>query len=823
MPIDYKKKEEAQRIRKKSKQLLCFFFFCVLSTGLLTGCAAKPTSNMIYTTSGHSGPISQLFPEYKIADHTLPALDLLHSGGIIEAYDAQAETGAAKYWYPLTLETIVIAVDRDQTEMAVATWSSLRRSSVTVSILNAEPVDRRMMAAAICYGLEGKNFSLYTAGKLFQSLYQNGNLAFDDPSAAIQICFDSDAATRVKNGENIEIVIPSEGTLSYVKGLLSEKPLDLPDGYKQVLQTSGSRLPDGSCDGHIYPASGQYTPARVLGDYTHLSEVTQGWRKVMNRQVQHIWLYSGANLREDVLFTVAVIIIAVMWVASLMRRSQQKNIRQVIFTLGVILSVWILIHLLKWQIYDETVLGRYLWFSYYLFEIILTLGLLRIASLIGTGSGNNKTPKWFWALCAYSLVLGGMIMTNDLHGLMFKLDLSQQGWSSTGVYGYGVLYYIFTASLLAEMIGGIALMFVKVAHSPRRAGVIFPIIFTAVLVTYIVGYDLNIPFFAKSDITLVLCLFALIFLEICIRAGQLPVNTNYRDLFKNAGLNLQITDGGGNSVLVSNDAEPLNSDQWSVISDQDAAYTDENTLLRKNKISGGYAVWREDVTAINRLLTDIESSNREIEATNILLSGEARSKEQAARANTRLEIYSAFEKDIAVYEKRLSEMLGSTSPDNEKYAESMKKAAILTCYIKRRSYFQSMIMENRTSVTFNEFVVYIDEMAELARLAGIQCLTYCDLTGEISLRQVMLFYDFWASLLEWAVTSYSDGIAAQTISGEGRIMMRLRMSDVSLKYELPGHIDSMLSTLSGLFEKIHDSENLAVLRLSFPEGGERGV
>jgi hypothetical protein len=561
----------------------------------------------------------------------------------------------------------------------------------------------------------------------------------------------------------------------------------------------------------------------------------------MNREVQHIWMYSGADLREDVLFTVAVIIIAAMWVAGMMRRSRQVNIRRVIFVMGVVIAGWILIHLLKWQTYDETVLGRYLWFSYYIFEMILTLGLLRIASLIGAGGGNNKNPKWFLALCAYSLILGGLIMTNDLHNLMFKLDLSQPGWSSTGVYGYGVLYYVFLASLLTEMVGGIVLMFIKVTHSPRRAGVIFPLIFTAILITYIVGYDLNIPFFAKSDITLILCLFAMIFLEICIRAGQLPVNTNYRLLFQNAGLNLQITDDSGNSVFASNDVEPLNRDQWSAFQFgvngsgametearggnppervQDVVRIDENILLRRNKVAGGYAVWREDVTVINRLLADIEASNRELEAINELLSGEAKSKEQAVRTNTRLAIYAAFEKDIAAHEKRLAEMLESTSAENAKYAESMKKAAILTCYIKRRSYFQSMVMEDRKSVTFNEFVVYIDEMAELARLAGIQCLTYCNLTGEIGLSQVMLFYDFWASLLEWAATNYSDGIVLQTISGDGRIMMRLRMSDVSLRYQLPGHIEEKVGSEGGLFEKITDTENLAVLRLSFPERSE---
>ena len=781
-------------MKHRSRRNLCLLFLCVLAAGLVSGCA-----------------------EMRPAD-------------AVEAYDVQAANSAAGHWYPLTLETVVIAIDRSRTDMAVATWSDLYAADVSVSLPNDVPVQRRLTGAALCYGLEGDDFGLEAAARLLKSLSRSGRLEFDDDAAPIQICFDSDAAARIRKGEDVEIVVPAEGTLTYVKGLLSEQPLDLPEGYKRALLDSGLRLTDGRCDETIYPPPESYAPAASLTDdpllLTRVNTVTQGWRRMMNRQIQHIWLYSGADLREDVLFAVLVLVVAAIWVESMMRRCQQENIRRVIFILSLFLIGWIFIRYWKWQIDDETTLGRYLWFSYYQFEMILALGLLRIASLIGTGSGDKGAPKWFGALCAYSLILGGLILTNDLHGLMFRLDLSQAGWSSTGVYGYGPIYFLFTATILAELIGGIVLMFIKVKHSPLRFGFIAPLVFTAVLVTYIVGYDRNIPFFAKSDITLVLCLFALIFMELCIRTGQMPVNTHYRVLFQNAGLNLQITDGAGSSVIASKDAESLSKDQWSALDGKDAVQEGENTLIRKNKVSGGFAVWREDVSAVNRLQKDIEISNREIETANALLSGEARSKEQAARNHTRLALYNVFEKDIAPHEKRLAELLAGTSSDHVKYDESMKKAAIITCYIKRRSYFLSMVLEDKTSVPYHEFVVYIDEMAELARLAGVLCLTYCSLTDKIRLSQAMLFYDFWASLLEWAVSGYSDGIILQTIVEDGWVIMRLRASDAALRYALPDDVAVKAGAEGGVYEKTSDAENLAVLRLSFPaeglppEGGE---
>jgi hypothetical protein len=325
--------------------------------------------------------------------------------------------------------------------------------------------------------------------------------------------------------------------------------------------------------------------------------------------------------------------------------------------------------------------------------------------------------------------------------------------------------------------------------------------------------------------TIIMCTFGLLFLELCIRVGQLPVNTHCRELFKNAGLNLQIMDDNGGSIFTSNDAEPLVAEQWERLKDSiDPVQTDEKNLLLKNKISGGYAVWQKNIFVINKLKEEIAASNREIAVANILLSNEVRSKEQTARNKAQMELYSAFEKDIAEHEKRLAELLEPGSLDNPKYIENLKKAAMLTCYIKRRSHFLYMTLHDNEMISFNEFVVYIDELAELARLTGIKCLTYCNLTGEIKLDQVILFYGFWASLLEWAVVNNEGEIMAQTISEEGRLMMRLVMSDNAMKYELPEKTERDIYAAGGIMEKTNDKEiGFTVLRLSFPERGDMGA
>jgi hypothetical protein len=330
--------------------------------------AETPQDKTIYTTAGYSGPVSRLFPEYTIAEYQVNySLIYLHDGSVFEAYDAQEQNKVAEHWVPLTLETIVIAIDRDQTDMPVASWSDLRNSDADISIMDVRPYDR-LTVAAICYGLEGENFTLNAAVKLLEPLNQRGKLKQIEPKAPIQICFDSDAAARIKNGENIEIVVPSEGTLTYVKGLLSDRPIALPDGYEEVLLEYGLRLPDGRCDQATYPSPEQYAPASLLTPnsslLTRFSAVTQDCTKVMRREVWHIRLYTSADGLEHVMFPAIFVVLAVIWAGTMMRRARQKNIRRVISIMVLLLVGWILVRVLKYQFIGTNARTRHLWYAF---------------------------------------------------------------------------------------------------------------------------------------------------------------------------------------------------------------------------------------------------------------------------------------------------------------------------------------------------------------------------------------------------------------------------------------------------------------------------
>ena len=798
--------------------LICVYLQCVVVT---SGCARESSDDTVYISatdaSAFADAVAVLLPGYDVIRQNRAVPDFARRGAVVKAYDAQIQSALADgaldaRWYPMTLETIVITADRDRISVGINSWRDLYNDEAgAVSILNTAPGDR-LAAAALSHGLGGRD----NAVKLLAALHREKRLLFDDPTAPVRICFDSDAATRIKRGENIEIIIPAEGTLTFMAGLLSKAPLSLPSHAGLVLLDHGLRLADGSHDDNLYPGPDDYARAFAPDSFERINVATQGYQRALLREVLKTRLYSPADVQEHIIFSAVFLVIAVIWIGIMMWRSQTSSVRQAIFIIGVLLVCWVLTRTIRRQIDIETSFARYLWYSYYIFEAFLPPFVLRIATLTGAGSRSDRAPAWLYGLFALNLALVALVLTNDIHGLMFTMDLTRPGWSARENYGYGVVYYIVFAALILEVIASVVILFNKAKHSPRRAGVVFPIIFIVSLVIYAAGYAMRISFFVDSDLTMVICVFTLLFLELLMRVGQIPINTYYQEMFRYAGNKLQIVDEEGRSVFMSNDAEPLDYMLWERLkSGEGPLLVDDGTLLLTNKISGGYAVWQEDIAAINKLKADLEASNHELDIAYALLSGEARTMEQASRSKARAELYDAFQRDIASHERRLVEILSYESNDSRDSGNRLKNAALITCYIKRRSYMLSLSLDGIETVSFNEYVVFIDEMGELARLAGVECFTYCSLTGEISLRYATIFYDFWDSVLEWAVANDSDGVVSQTVRENERIVMKLLMSDTASRYEPPGQILDKARSENGYFDK-KVMDNRAVLSLSFP-------
>lgn len=495
-------------------------------------------------------------------------------------------------------------------------------------------------------------------------------------------------------------------------------------------------------------------------------------------------LLSSAN------YTLLYIILIVIWTSSVIRRAMQKSIRRAVLLMGIILLGWITVRLLKYQM-PLGILNRYFWYGYYLFLLALLLVLLWLAWVIDQPEDKAKPPKWSVILAAaVGGVLAVLVFTNDLHHWVFRLDLSKPNWHTD--YNYGPGYYLVMVICVATALAALAMMLIKSKRNPRKSRVAFPLALCALLAAYGAGFLLHIPLVWTSDVTMVYGLFALLFLETSIRAGMIPVNSKYKQLFTHSPLAMQIIDHNGDTVLFSASA-PLRRD--------------DDALLFAVPIAGGQALWQEDISALNRLHREVEASVRKLTAANTLLAKEERVKRAIEEENARTHIMSQLEAEIAAHTARLSAMIENS--------ESAARIVLLICYIKRRC--NLFFRERETQLlSAGELMIYVDELAEFAGYTDVRIITANQLEAPVELRRATLFYDFFYHVVDWATNCACSSMLAHLGPEQA---LKLLLSEDARAFRLEESLQAAIASAGGGYA-VNDLDGVVSIRLAFPEGGE---
>ena len=663
---------------------------CVTLTLGLSACSTQFSNADILCEnepySSYSAILRESLPAYTVetTDKNL-VLYGLEYGAAIEVFDTFAlpmrDAGQAEYWYPQYLSTVVIAVDRDQTDAVITRWADLPETGLPVGMSNGSS-NLGLILAAISYSLEGPEYSLSAAAAILAPVSKQGNLKINDFNTPVIICLDDQAAAMIQAGRNLEIIIPAEGTLRFEKGLLSEHPLDLPD-LSNALIGSGLRLLDGACDEQIYPPPTDYKRAIVLSDYTHLNVEAQNTTKVFRREIRVTRIYAAADGQEQQLTALIYIVVVIIWTGSIVRRAMQRGVRRAAVIISVLLVGWALARMLKFQLFDTMALGRYLWYSFYIFELGIPLVLLWLSSAIDKPEEEISPPKWwrYFALTSGALVI--LVMTNDLHQLVFRFDLSGTDWSTD--YSYGPVFYAVLIALSANIVLSQVMLVKKSRHGPSKLAFLFPLGFYLLLVGYSAGYILRVPVLFENDMTIMLGIFTLLSVEVCVRIGLIPVNTKYHLFFKASPQKMQIVSHSGEMLLQAADVPQLPHEAWRKLKDHPGApyHNGESELLYAGPISGGMVVWYEDIHIIGELSREIAESVEQLKSANAILEKSMAVGRSLTLSKARLALFSELEKGIRRHLDELEEMLRHI-PEKENRTEYLARVAVLVCYVKRK-------------------------------------------------------------------------------------------------------------------------------------------
>ncbi|WP_443716775.1 hypothetical protein, partial [Ruminococcus sp.] len=121
----------------------------------------------------------------------------------------------------------------------------------------------------------------------------------------------------------------------------------------------------------------------------------------------------------------------------------------------------------------------------------------------------------------------------------------------------------------------------------------------------------------------------------------------------------------------------------SIINGKNPIKLDENTLLFSKKISGGYVVWQDDISQLNKMYSNTKTTVEKLRATNALIRKEEKARRKYLQNEEKIDICNSLESEISDKLKLLS-LLPEKMKNQSNNSLLTVKAALLLCYIKRR-------------------------------------------------------------------------------------------------------------------------------------------
>ncbi|MDR2973608.1 MAG: hypothetical protein LBV00_02675 [Propionibacteriaceae bacterium] len=801
----------------------------VLALLCLVGCTARGEQDdrvIVYDAlrpDGYSRALDGLLANHLIDGQDTGLLDSLNQGKAIATTDLVAvpalRSNERLHWYPQILASVVLAVDRDVTSETLSGWQDLAHTTNPVGFQAVLP-DERELAAAMSYGLEGEGFTLDAMTKMLRDLHVRGLLRTDGEPAPIQICFDDEAADRIQNGENIEIIVPAEGTLSFTKGILAPYEIEFPPNMDNALIAAGMRLVDGRAH-DIYPAD--YSRAARVSDHDYVNATTHNMGSTIQRQVMRLHLYVSADGFEQQLHPVLFLMVFLVWMTTILHRTMNRNIRLAMLASGLLIVGWMLTRMIKYQLLYPGALHRHLWYGYYLFMLGLPLVFLWLALALDQSVTTFRFPKVVLPFALVNAALLALVMSNDLHRLAFTFD-DPDGWLID--YEYGPIYYGIFGVIAAESLVALAILLQKNWASPRKKDFLFLLPCYLLLLAYAVGYAAKWDFARESDVTMVTGVLLLAFMEGILQTGLVPTNSKYRKLFFLSPLKMRIL-GADQKVAFSSAQAPTLS--YAELRELRSRATKSpllqgaDTLLYAKPIRGGLVVWQEDISKLNRMYEQLSVTTENLRAANAMLSKEKQVRSERLRAQEAERLYSVLDAEIAEKMALLGAQVRSLI--EQKAPVSPEKLACLTmllCYIKRRCNFY-FLEQTDQAMPVDELFVYLDEMDELASHAGTHVAVSCGFSGALSVRQATLFYDFFYSALSWVGSTSEQYVTGQLLAEAGRVKLMLMLPRLSTAPTLSPGLQSALNVAQGTFI-VKDLDDSVGISLSFAsvDGGQHG-
>lgn len=450
-----------------------------------------------------------------------------------------------------------------------------------------------------------------------------------------------------------------------------------------------------------------------------------------------------------------------LWGYSLDRRIIQPQTLHCLRLTAALMLLWLILRTLKYEFVTDLTVARYIWYLYYLPMLFIPLLGVYIALSLGKSEKFRLTGR-IGALAIIPAVLFLLVITNDLHQQMFAFSSGVPGEPDNYSYSYGPVYFCYLGWTVTCMFFSLILLLKKsrIPGSGKRKLAPFVIGCATVLYGFLYLSGLPAVRWWFGDMNVMFCLLFAAIYESCIRCRMIQSNTGYVELFEATTLAACIADSSGNIVLRSHAA----CDDIDCPEEGTQVFRPDGIRISSAPISGGYAVWQDNVRPLTELRAKLSENKAIIKNNKEKLQEAYLIQKKLYELTEKNRIYDELEARYGKQINRIGQLLKQCEDaEPAEVRNLLKRILLLGTYIKRGANLYFLGMEYEL-LPQQELRLTVDEAVRVMTVCGTECSVVYHTTKPMRSTEVMRLFDLIKTVAEMTVNelhslfiSVSDG------------------------------------------------------------------
>lgn len=459
------------------------------------------------------------------------------------------------------------------------------------------------------------------------------------------------------------------------------------------------------------------------------------------------------------------------WGISVQTRIIQTQVRRYLLVIAGLMLLWLTLRTVKYNTYHMTA-ERFLWYGYYLPMLFIPVLAVLVALSLGKPE-NYRLPKWTHFLYLPSALLFLLVLTNDLHQLVFFFPT---GVLSTREYDYGIGYYVVLAWMVLCAAAALVIILAKCRIPQSRRYLWLPVVPFALALGYCAAYIKGVywVWLLAGDLTVSMCLIITAIFESCIQCSLIQSNTHYAELFHASTIGALITDRDFSVACAAENARSVDS-QTLMAAAESPVVTADGIRISEAPIRWGHVFWEDDISPMLAVLKELDDTREELQSYGSILQAENAQKARRKKLEEQERLYHAMQEKAAAPAERLSNLAkalqGVQDADAARFL--LWKMTVIGAYLKRRSNL-IFLADRDGMVPVSEVALCLNESMDNLRLHVRRCASRLDFEGELRLETEAALYDFFEAAIELAMDDLS-GAAANVTRKEDACVLSLML------------------------------------------------